>query len=454
VRLVSATLEALMPELEVVYRPISELNPRANNPRTHTKKQIEQIAASIRTFGFTNPVLIDAADGVIAGHGRIEAARMLGMTMVPTIRLAEMSEAQVRAYVIADNRLAELAGWDRELLAIEFAWLGTLDLDFDLSVTGYELPEIDLLIGELDAKPDESASALDQVPHASEGPPVTRPGDVWIIGAHRLICGDALVSDTYARLMAGEKAQMVFTDPPYNVPIAGHVTGLGKVQHREFAMAAGEMSREEFTAFLAAVMRQLAQASQDGAIHFVCMDWRHMAEVLDAGEAIYSELKNLCVWAKTNGGMGSLYRSQHELVFVFKAGTARHINNVELGRFGRYRTNVWSYAGVNSFGAGREDLELHPTVKPVDLVADAIRDCSHRGGIVLDAFGGSGTTLLAAEITGRQGRAIEIDPAYCDVIVRRMAESSQLGAVLEATGQSFEEVAAERLASLALEDGQ
>jgi DNA modification methylase len=443
-----------MPELEVVYRPVSELNPRANNPRTHSKKQLEQIAASIRTFGFTNPVLIDAADGVIAGHGRIEAARMLGMTMVPTIRLAEMSEAQVRAYVIADNRLAELAGWDRELLAIEFAWLGTLDLEFDLSVTGYDLPEIDLMIGELDAKPDESASTLDHVPEASDGPSVTRPGDVWIMGPHRLICCDALVAETYVRLMAGEKAQMVFTDPPYNVPITGHVTGLGKVQHREFAMAAGEMSREEFTAFLAAVMRQLVSVSQDGAIHFVCMDWRHMAEVLGAGEAIYTELKNLCVWAKTNGGMGSLYRSQHELVFVFKAGTGRHINNVELGRFGRYRTNVWSYAGVNSFGAGREDLELHPTVKPVDLVADAIRDCSHRGGIVLDAFGGSGTTLLAAENTGRAGRAIEIDPAYCDVIVRRMAESCQLRAVLEATGQSFEEVAAERLASLALEGGQ
>jgi len=443
-----------MPELEVVYRPICELNPRANNPRSHSKKQLEQIAASIKTFGFTNPVLIDAADGVIAGHGRIAAATMLGMAEVPTIRLADMSEAQVRAYVIADNRLAELAGWDRELLAIEFAYLERLDLDFELTVTGFELPEIEIMIGELDASPDETASVLDEVPEQPDGPAVTRPGDVWIMGAHRLICGDALLVETYVQLMAGEKAQMVFTDPPYNVPIAGHVTGLGKVQHREFAMAAGEMSKPEFSTFLGAVMGQLVAASQDGAIHFVCMDWRHMGEVLEAGEAHYSELKNLCVWAKTNGGMGSLYRSQHELVFVFKAGATRHINNVELGRFGRYRTNVWSYAGVNSFGAGREDLELHPTVKPVDLVADAIRDCSHRGGIVLDAFGGSGTTLVAAEITGRQARAIEIDPAYCDVIIRRMLEACELSAVLEATGQTFGEVAADRLANLALEGEQ
>jgi DNA modification methylase len=273
---------------------------------------------------------------------------------------------------------------------------------------------------------------------------VTRPGDVWSIGRHRLICGDATVPKTYERLLGKARAQMVFTDPPYNVPIGGHVCGLGKTQHREFAMASGEMSEAEFTEFLTTAFRQLAAFSVDGAIHYQCIDWRHMREMLAAGHAAYTELKNLCVWAKTNGGMGSLYRSKHELVFVFKSGTAAHINNVELGKHGRYRTNVWSYPGINSFGASRGDLDLHPTVKPLALVADAIRDCSHRKAIVLDAFAGSGTTLIAAEKTGRSGYGIEIDPHYCDVIIRRLDRLCGLQAVLQATGQTFAEVEAER----------
>lgn len=435
-----------MSELTIIYRPIAQLVPRAGNPRTHSKAQIEQIATSIRTFGFTNPVLIADNDGIIAGHGRFEAAKLLGLTEVPTIRLADMSEAQVRAYVIADNRLAENAGWDPDLLAIELGYLSKLELDFEVTVTGFSLPEIDILIGQHDAHANDAAmAAADDIPPRSEGPAVTRAGDVWILGNHRLICGNALEAETYTRLLGTERAQMVFTDPPYNVPIAGHVMGLGQIQHREFAMASGEMSRDEFTAFLRTVFGHMVAASVDGALHFLCMDWRHMGELLAAGDSAYSELKNLCVWAKTNGGMGSLYRSQHELVFVFKAGTERHINNVELGRHGRYRTNVWTYPGVNSFGANREHLELHPTVKPVDLVADAIRDCSHRKGIVLDAFVGSGTTLVAAELTGRQGRGIEIDPAYCDVTVERLLATFGLGAILEATGQTFAEVAEHRI---------
>jgi DNA modification methylase len=238
---------------------------------------------------------------------------------------------------------------------------------------------------------------------------------------------------------------MVFTDPPYNVPIGGHVGGLGSIQHREFAMAAGEMSQPEFTAFLQSVFGHLGAYSANGSVHFLCMDWRHCPEILAAGAAAYTELKNICVWAKNNGGMGSLYRSQHEFVFVFKSGTAAHINNVELGKYGRYRTNVWSYAGVNSFGGDRADLALHPTVKPVAMVADAIRDCSHRSGIVLDAFIGSGTTLIAAERTGRRCFGIELDPAYCDVAVRRLRAVCGLEAILKATGQSFAKVEAERV---------
>ncbi|WP_207093557.1 DNA methyltransferase [Novosphingobium sp. PY1] len=439
-----------MPELRIEYLAIGALVPRASNPRTHSAAQLKQIERSIERFGFTNPVLIDEAGGIIAGHGRVAAARQLGIENLPCVRLANMGEAEIRAYVIADNKLAENAGWDRELLAIEFAWLDELDLDFDLSITGFELPEIDILLDEhAKAKARDAEVQDDIVPEVGDGPAVTRAGDVWQIGEHRLICGDALAAETYAALMGEARAQMVFTDPPYNVPIAGHVSGLGKVQHREFAQATGEMSRNEFARFLSTACGMMASHTVDGALHYVCMDWRHMSELLEAGEAAYSELKNLVVWAKTNGGMGSLYRSQHELVFVFKAGEAPHINNVELGRHGRYRTNVWTYAGVNSFGEERGNLELHPTVKPVAMVADAIRDASHRGGIVLDVFAGSGTTILAAQKTGRNARAIELDPLYCDVIIRRMAETCRLEAKLEATGESFAEVAARRAGEVA-----
>ena len=436
-----------MAKLKITYRKVADLTPRASNPRTHSKKQLEQIAASIRRFGFTNPVLVDEQDGLIAGHGRIEAARLIGMDEVPTVRLSDMSEADIRAYVIADNKLAENAGWDRELLSLEFKYLDELDFDLDLTITGFDLAEIDTLIGDVTIS-NEDEDPADALPDMTAGPAVTAPGDIWQIGPHRLICGDSTRAETYAALLGDERAQMVFTDPPYNVPIDGHVCGLGKVRHREFAMASGEMSADQFTAFLSEVFGQLAAFSIDGSIHFQCMDWRHMAEILAAGEQAYDELKNLCVWTKTSGGMGSLYRSQHELVLVFKSGKAPHINNVELGKHGRYRTNVWTYPGVNTFGANRDDLALHPTVKPVALVMDAIRDCSRRKGIVLDAFAGSGTTLVAAQRTGRRGYGIEIDPAYCDTIVRRMQDLFGLEGALEASGQTFAEVEAQRAAEI------
>jgi DNA modification methylase len=432
--------------LSIVYQALADLKPRATNPRTHSKKQITQIANAIRRFGFTNPVLVDDTNGIVAGHGRVEAAKAVGLDQVPTVRLSAMSEAEIRAYVIADNRLAENAGWDRALLGLELQYLTELEIDFDATVTGFELPEIDILIGELSFAANDNDPA-DAAVDVAVGPAISRPGDVWQIGNHRLICGDSTRPEAYQQLLGDDRAQMVFTDPPYNVPISGHVGGLGAIQHREFAMASGEMSQAEFTAFLQSVFGHLAMFSVDGAIHFQCMDWRHVPEILAAGTAAYTDLKNICVWAKNNGGMGSLYRSQHEFVFVFKSGTAPHINNVELGRHGRYRTNVWNYAGVNSFGGDRADLSLHPTVKPVAMVADAIRDCSHRKGIVLDAFVGSGTTLIAAEKTGRRGYGIEIDPQYCDVTIRRLHTVCGLEAVLEATGQRFAEVEPERAAA-------
>lgn len=429
-----------MTDLKIEHRPPGDLKPYARNARTHSKKQVAQIAASIDRFGFNNPVLVDKGGVIVAGHGRVEAAKSLGLETVPIIRLEHLTDAERRAYIIADNRLAEKAGWDHEILAIEVQNLMADDLDFDVAITGFEMPEIDVLIEQLEPEPDK-ADPADQVP-AVQDTAVTQLADIWQIGPHRLICGDSTDPEAYARLLDGERAQMVFTDPPYNVPIDGHVSGLGGNKHREFAMASGEMSAAEFTDFLRSVFSNLANASVDGAIHFIAMDWRHMREVLEAGSEAYTELKNLCVWSKTNGGMGSLYRSQHELFFAYKAGTAPHINNVELGKHGRYRTNIWSYAGANAFGATRDDdLEMHPTVKPVALVMDAILDCSTRGGLVLDAFGGSGTTLVAGHKTGRRGFAIELDPLYCDVIVRRMTKLTRCKAVLAATGETFEAVA-------------
>jgi len=431
-------------DLKVERRPIASLKPYARNPRTHSARQLGQIADSIRQFGFTNPVLIDADGGVIAGHGRIEAAKLLGMEEVPTIRLDQMSEAQKRAYVLADNKLAENAGWDRELLALELQYLTELELDFDVTITGFETAEIDLIIGELEVS--QKADQADQVPAVdASGAAVTRPGDLWLLGKHRLLCADATKAESFERLLDGDKAQMVFTDPPYNVPIDGNVCGSGAIRHREFAMAAGEMSEAEFTAFLKTSFRHLADHSADGSIHFVCMDWRHISELLAAGRAVYSELKNLCIWNKDNGGLGSLYRSKHELVFVFKHGSGKHINNVELGRFGRNRTNVWDYPGVNSMHAGRQDdLAMHPTVKPVALVADAIRDCSRRGGIVLDCFGGSGTTLIAAHKTRRRGYLIELDPLYVDVIIKRYQQLTGEAAVHAESGATFNQTQTER----------
>ncbi len=348
---------------------------------------------------------------------RLKAAMLLGIAQVPTICINDMTEAQKRAYILADNKLAENAGWDRELLALELQGLLEMDLDFDVTATGFEMGEIDLLIGGSDEEDDDA----DQLPEADPAvPPVTQPGDLWQLGRHRLLCADATQPASFEILMGGEQAEMVFTDPPYNVPIDGHVSGLGSAKHFEFAMASGEMSEAEFIAFLSKVLGLLAAHSRDGAIHFVCMDWRHLFELLTAGRRVYSELKNLCVWTKTNGGMGSLYRSQHELVAVFKKGSAAHINNVELGRHGRNRTNVWAYAGMNSFGAERaEALSVHPTVKPVRLVEDAILDCSTRGGLVLDGFVGSGTTLIAAERAGRRGFGLECEPRYVDLTLQR-----------------------------------
>jgi DNA modification methylase len=406
-----------MAQSQIEYRSTASLRPWPQNARTHSRKQVRQIADSIMRFGFTNPVLIDETDHILAGHGRVAAAHLLEIKEVPCIQVATMTREEKRAYVIADNKLALNAGWDEEILAEELESLQALDLDFDVGLTGFSIAEIDNLIEGL--TPEEPGDPADDLP-PGEGPSLCQFGDIWALGPHRLICANALDRETVSSLMNGELAQMVFTDPPYNVPIVGHVGGSGAIKHREFAMASGEMTRPEFTSFLRDSFVNLAAFSIDGSIHFVCMDWRHMSEVLSAGGEAYSELKNLIVWAKDNGGMGTFYRSRHELIFAFKSGAAVHHNNFELGQHGRYRTNVWQYRGVNTLKAGRMDeLALHPTVKPVQMIADAIKDVSARGAIVLDLFGGSGSTLIAAHKTGRRAYLCEIDPVYCDRIIRR-----------------------------------
>ncbi len=430
------------PKIEML--PVTVLRPYSGNARRHSKKQIRQIADSITRFGFTNPVLVGDEGEIIAGHGRVMAAKELGLKAVPTLKLSHLSAEERRAYVLADNKLALNAGWDSEILAIELQAL--IDLEFDVTLTGFSLAEIDIT---LDQAREASAATIDspadRIPEPPESP-VNRPGDLWLLGRHRLLCGDARSSQDVARLMGEDRADLVFTDPPYNVEIDGHVCGLGSVQHREFAFASGEMAQAEFTSFLTETLSNAASFVRDGAIAYVCMDWRHMRELFDAGDAVFSELKNLCVWNKTNGGMGSFYRSKHELVFVFKVGSASHTNSFGLGETGRYRTNVWDYPGISSLGSRRMDeLAMHPTVKPVALVADAIRDCSQRGEIVLDVFGGSGTTLIAAETCGRQARLLEYDPGYCDTILTRWETYTGKQARLEDKQLSFEDVAAERL---------
>lgn len=393
---------------------ISALKPYPKNARTHSPKQIRQIAKSIKEFGFTNPVLIDKDNCILAGHGRVEAAKLAGLTEVPAVVISHLTPAQKKAYILADNRLAELSGWDKNLLKVELEELQRIeDGDFDLTLTGFDTPEIDVLLAPPDLPAAENANFLEK-----SIPARVKSGDLWQLGAHKLLCADSTQPASFNQLLGEEKANLIVTDPPYNVKISGHVRSGEK--YREFAMASGEMSQREFSQFLKGVFTLLSEYSIPGSLHYAFMDWRHMGEILSAGMSAYTALKNVCVWNKLSGGMGSLYRSQHELVFVFKNGDAPHTNNIELGVHGRYRTNVWDYPGIFIKNkVNKANIHLHPTVKPVGLLADILLDASPRKGIVLDPFGGSGSTLLAAERTGRQARIIEIDPHYCDVILYR-----------------------------------
>lgn len=423
------------PKLAVEPLPLNQIVKNKDNAREHGQKQIANLARSIRKFGFLAPVIVDDGSLLLCGHARVEAAQQAGMTTVPAIRVKHLDEFQKRAFTIADNRLAELASWDEVLLKKELQFLTECDIDFDFSSIGFETPELDIILnGSTSADVEE-----DKIPTVcSDRVPVSKLGSLWLLGDHRLYCGDALQPSSSRALLGDERAQLVFADPPYNVRINGHVGGSGAVKHREFPMASGEMTQAEFATFLGKAFENLVSFTTDGAIHFICMDWRHLQEALTAGTTNYTELKNICVWRKSNAGMGSLYRSQHEFIFVFKSGNAPHINNIELGAHGRYRTNVWDYQGINSFGRERDALlAAHPTVKPVALVADAIQDCSKRRDLVLDPFAGSGTTVIAAEKTKRRAAAIELDPVYVDTIVRRWQGFTGKQAVCAHSGMPF-----------------
>jgi len=418
---------------------IDALRPNPRNARRHSEKQICQIAASIRRFGFRVPLIVDAHGMVLAGHGRLAGAREAGLSEVPVIRNASMSAQERRAFALADNRLAELSDWDRDLLSEELNIL--FEDGFELEVTGFTTSDLDLALADNSDKdePEEVEIPL------SDDQAISRSGDIWQIGPHRLICGDACDALVWDGLLGDERASLVFGDLPYNVPIDGHVSGNGRNHHREFAHASGEMTPAEFIAFQRSIFRNCVRYSTNGSIHYQCMDWRHAREILDAADGIYSQFKQLIVWCKTNAGQSAFYRSQHELVFVFKSGHARHINNFGMGGT-RYRTNVVTYAGANTFRRGRDrDLEAHPTVKPTALVADFLLDCSNRGDAVVDPTVGSGTTLIAAHRTSRRGFGIELDPLYVDTAVRRLTAASGLPAKLAGDGQSFELVAADRL---------
>jgi DNA modification methylase len=429
-----------MHDLTIAYRRPDELSENPRNVRTHSKRQIRQIANSIQAFGFANPILIDENDQLIAGHGRLAAAKNLKLDRVPVVQLAGLSEAQKRGLMLADNKIADNAGWDNELLTRELADLSSLDLDFELDDIGFETAEIDLAI---ESQGDEVNAETAPEPHPA-CVSVTKPGDLWGLGPHRVFCGNARSEDDIRRLMGDGLADAVFTDPPFNVRINGHAGGKGKVKHSEFAEASGEMNDAEFGDFLAAALGIASAFSRPGSVHFVCMDWRHAAQLGVVGAHAIGPQINLCVWVKTNGGMGSLYRSKHELVLVFAKAGATHRNNVQLGRFGRNRTNVWHYAGVNTFREGRlDELRAHPTAKPVMMVKDAILDVTKRGDIVLDPFAGAGATLMAAERSGRVARLLEIDPAYVDVTLRRWRDETGEDPVRADDGVAFSSLEAD-----------
>lgn len=429
-------------ESRIEYLGTHQILEDRKSARIHSAKQIQKLARSINRFGFINPIIVDSQSSIICGGARLMAAKKLGLNRVPVIRADHLSEQEIKTYRLADDRIAEDGQWDKNLLRVELNEILEIDENFDLTLSGFETVEIDNLLVLEDGGQTEKQ---DSAPEVNSAPRIARQGDVWWICDHRVLCGDARDIDAITMALNGDAPQLTVIDPPYNVPISGHVSGLGQNKHGDFAMACGEMDRETYVLFLKDSLAALSEVSPEGSLHFVFMDWRHIRDLIEAGEAIFDAFKNLVVWRKSNAGMGAFYRSQHELIAVFKKGTAPHVNNFELGQGGRYRTNVWDYEGCTSLGRERDEaLSIHPTVKPVAMISDLIRDCTNRGDLVLDTFAGSGTTLLAAEKTGRTAILAEYDPAYVDVILQRAHSAVGVEPIHDETGLTLSEIRALR----------
>lgn len=429
----------LLPRLRIEYLPIAALRPADRRVRKATASQVARVELSLSQFGICAPILIDSDAHIVHGHLVWEAARRLKLDAVPVVRIDHLNATERRALAIALNRLGETGEWDVDALKLEFAEL--IELDEEVVSTGFELAEIDALL--IEGEPDETEDDdLPPLPLSA----VSQLGDIWVIGDHRLVQGDARDREVYERLIAdGEGVRLTLTDVPFNVPIRGHCTG--QAHHREFAVAHGELSREEFAAFNTEWMQLASSVLVEGGLLATFIDWRSVELILSAGRETGLDLLNIVVWAKSNAGQGSLWRSGHEMLPVFKKGSAPHCNRVELGRWGRYRSNVWTYPGASSLGSdAREGLATHPSVKPRAMIEDALLDVTDRGDVVCDCFLGSGTMLLAAEATGRRCRAIEIDGTYCDLAIDRWQQMTGREATLEETGETHAEVARRRSA--------
>ena len=413
--------------------------------KAHSALQLKMLANAVREFKIVLPILIDTEFQVVVGFARVEACKLLGMRVIPAIQVDHLDEAGIQAFAIADNRISELGTWNEAALAERLKALAAVDLSFNLEATGFTMGEIDLKIASLELGMDEPGKNNPDDEMPSPGPAVCKPGDLWVLGAHRLLCATALENASFATLLNGELVDATFIDPPYGNSIESYFGSKRKRPHREFVQgSADNMSDDELQAFLATACRLIALHSREGAVTFACIDWRHAQHLLAAGNSVFDSLLNIAVWVKSNGGMGSLYRSRHELIAIFRKGKTAHRNNIQLGRYGRNRTNVWEYPGANAFIRGSEEADLlaqHATPKPVALVADALLDVTARRDIVLDCFMGSGGTLLGAERTGRRARGIELDPLFIDLAIRRWQRLTGEAAMLESTGETFDQLA-------------
>ena len=429
--------------LHIEYVDVTALRSEYRRTKKHSVRQIRKLATAINRVGFNVPILVDDTLAVISGEARLEAATMIGLAEVPIIRIAHLSDAELRLFRIFDNKVATEATLDLDMIRLEFDDLIIAAPDLSLSDSGFEIGEIDALNGlhrtqELDDLDDDPLPA----PSA-----VSRLGDLWRLGRHRLLCGDATDPDTIARLVDSRPVRAIISDVPYNLKIPGVVSGNGRVKHGDFAMASGEMSEAEFTAFLVRFFDAAKPHLVDGALVLAFMDWRHIAELLAAGKGSELDYRQLLVWAKSSAGMGALWRNAYELIAVFKHGGAPNVDNVRLGKYGRDRSNVLHYPGANVPTKGRRKaLELHPTVKPIALIADLILDVTESGELVLDSFGGSGTTLVAANAVGRDAALCEIEPGYVDATVVRWMHKHDEEPVLQETGESWSAVRAARIA--------